>query len=214
MTVKQTKVIPVTVDKGIESGATHVARGMAHERPGLRSGDINFTIRVKEHAVFMRKGLDLLVRKQITLAEALGGYSFNIQHLDGRTLKVEPPAGGKVVQPGEFKYIHGEGLPNNHGKRGNLHIEFSIEFPKGPFLSEQVVSQFANTVGMTYNKSAQANQGTPVACQDMPPGHRISVSDFLPKAKKENTGNTGKKKRRRARGPGPEDGQDVQCAQM
>jgi DnaJ family protein A protein 2 len=42
------------------------------------------TVTEKQHAVFTRKGSDLFMNKKITLNEALTGFRFTIQHVDGR----------------------------------------------------------------------------------------------------------------------------------
>lgn len=43
--------------------------------PNMEAGDINFVIQEKEHELFKRKGADLLITKELTLNQALCGFS-------------------------------------------------------------------------------------------------------------------------------------------
>lgn len=51
--------------------------------PGALQGDIVLVIQQKEHDVFQRRGSDLIIKKEITLLEALTGPKFIVEHLDG-----------------------------------------------------------------------------------------------------------------------------------
>ena len=57
---------------------------MSDEHPNTEPGDIIFILQEKPHAVFTRKNNDLLIRREVTLREALCGYEFVLTHLDGR----------------------------------------------------------------------------------------------------------------------------------
>lgn len=76
------------------------------------------------------KGPDLLYTMDITLAEALCGFTRTITHLDGRVLKVQSPS-GQVVPQDALKLINGEGMPyqGNIFTKGKLVIHFKISFP-------------------------------------------------------------------------------------
>ena len=58
------------------------------------AGDLHVRFMIKPHKLFERKGADLFINKKVTLLEALTGFTFNIAHLDGRTVKV-------ATMPGE-----------------------------------------------------------------------------------------------------------------
>ena len=68
------------------------------------AGDIYARIMIEKHKVFERKGADLVIEKKITLLEALTGFSFELEHLDGQkyTIATLP---GEVVTPGKYIYI-------------------------------------------------------------------------------------------------------------
>ena len=74
-TKSERKVLEVHVEKGMANNSKITFRGMADELPNMEPGDIHFVIQVKEHELFKRKGADLLVTKDISLNQALTGFS-------------------------------------------------------------------------------------------------------------------------------------------
>ena len=74
-TKSERKVVEVHVEKGMQHDQRITFRGMADEMPGRETGDVHFVIQQKEHELFKRKGADLLVIKDISLNQALTGFS-------------------------------------------------------------------------------------------------------------------------------------------
>jgi len=140
--VKDKKVVTVYVDKGMKHGQKIVFSGESDEAPGMEPGDIIFVLIEKKHDVFKRNGNDLYMETTIPLIEALAGYAFTVKHLDDRTLLVKSEK-GEVVTPGEVKMIGGEGMPKHKSpfEKGNLYIQFTIEFPKPQALKEPQLQQ-------------------------------------------------------------------------
>lgn len=97
--------------------------------PELMPGSVRVGLRVAEHAQFSRKDADLIYQANITLFEALLGFSMNITHLDNHTVEVQHDA---VSSPGFSKVIINEGMPviQGGGTYGDLIVMFDIEFPK------------------------------------------------------------------------------------
>ena len=58
-------------------------------------------IQETEHPRFKRRGPDLVAEHELTLLEALCGFSFILKHLDGRQLLLKSDP-GSVIKPGEF----------------------------------------------------------------------------------------------------------------
>lgn len=129
-TYKEKKVLEVFVEKGVPDGHRVVFSGEADEKPDTIPGDVRFIIQQQEHSVFQRKGHNLLMVKSITLYEALTGYQFVIQQLDGRKLLVQN-APGEIVEPGSVKAVPSEGMPvyKNPFDKGHLFIEFNVVMP-------------------------------------------------------------------------------------
>lgn len=145
---KEREVLEVLVEKGMKHKQKIVFRGKGDEKPNIEPGNINFVIQEKEHPVFKRKGADLLVVKNLTLNEALCGFEWKIEHLDGRDLVVRSKP-GEVIQPETddrrpfAKIIQGEGMPS-HGNpfvKGNLYVLFKVEFPSDGDLDANTIKQ-------------------------------------------------------------------------
>jgi len=127
---KDRKVLEVNIEKGMSHGQKIRFGGEADELPGTVPGDVIIVVQQKEHETFKRKGADLVIPMEISLTEALCGFTRTITHLDNRTLKIEVPA-GQVVKQEALKQIKGEGMPQ-HGNifnKGGLFIIFTIDFP-------------------------------------------------------------------------------------
>lgn len=74
-TKNERKVVEVHIEKGAHHNQKITFRGMADEMPGRETGDVHFVIQEREHDLFKRKGADLLMMKDISLSQALCGFS-------------------------------------------------------------------------------------------------------------------------------------------
>lgn len=86
---------------------------------------------MQPHPAFERSGDDLLAKVQITLSEALLGFSrILLTHLDGRGIEMTSPP-GKVIRPRDTIIFRGEGMPHfkNQDTKGDLYVIFDVEFP-------------------------------------------------------------------------------------
>ncbi len=68
-------------------------------QPDVIPGDVIIVLQEQEHPRFKRNETDLLIEQEITLFEALCGFSFTLTHLDGRTLLVRSRP-GEIIKPG------------------------------------------------------------------------------------------------------------------
>lgn len=82
---------------------------------------------VNNNTEFIREGIDLIYHKQITLKDALCGFTFDMNYIDGRHFKINNE-NGNIIEPGHKKIIRGMGM-NRDGHKGNLTIVFKIQFP-------------------------------------------------------------------------------------
>jgi DnaJ family protein A protein 2 len=137
------KYLDVFIEKGMENGQKIAMKGEGDQEPGVEPGDVILVLNQKEHKVFTREGNDLLVKVKISLTEALCGFDkVIVTHLDGRGIQVSNPA-GTVIKPGMIKRIPNEGMPTykRPDNRGDLYIEFDVEFPRDNFA---VAAQLSN----------------------------------------------------------------------
>mmetsp|Transcript_1205 Transcript_1205/g.4272 ORF Transcript_1205/g.4272 Transcript_1205/m.4272 type:complete len:412 (+) Transcript_1205:249-1484(+) len=135
--VQEKKILEVHISKGTQHGEKIVMRGEADEAPDTEPGDIVLHVQQREHAVFRRKREDLFCDKDISLVEALCGFSFTIKHLDGRLLSIKSEP-GSIVKPGDFKAINDEGMPfkGRPFDKGRLYVKFNVIFPVSGSLSD------------------------------------------------------------------------------
>jgi len=87
------EVLEVHIPRGASNGHKLTFYEMGDEIPDGAAGDVFIVLDVQEHAVFKRKGCDLYLRRDISLVEALCGFSMEIDHLDGRKLLVKTDPG-------------------------------------------------------------------------------------------------------------------------
>ena len=123
---------------------------MSDEVPKMEPGDINFIIQEKEHELFKRKGADLLAVKEVSLNEALCGFTWKIKHLDGRVLVIKSRP-GEIIKPEMntkealpfVKVLKEEGMLSrgNPFVKGDLYVMFRVSFPEDNELPEDVVQQ-------------------------------------------------------------------------
>lgn len=145
---KERQVLEVVIEKGMKNGEKIRFRGMSDEQPNAEPGDIMFILQEKEHATFTRKNADLLIRKEISLCEALTGYEFMITHLDGRKILIKSQpgeiircdSGGSKSEP-YMKCVMDEGMPKQGSpfEKGRLFVYFHITFPPSGSLDSKTI---------------------------------------------------------------------------
>jgi DnaJ family protein A protein 2 len=134
---REREVLEVLIEKGMKNNQKIVFRNKADEKPNMEAGHLNFILEEKPHELFKRKGADLLVTKTLSLNEALCGFEWKINHLDGREIIIKSKS-GEVIKPEKdnktpfVKIVPGEGMPS-HGNpfvKGDLYVLFTVEFPE------------------------------------------------------------------------------------
>lgn len=132
------KQLEIYIPRGAIQGERIVLEGEADQAPDQQPGDIVFTIIENDHDVFQRAGEDLSAELNITLAEALCGFSkVVLTHLDGRGISITHPK-GKVLRPDQVLKIAGEGMPKKRSdERGDLYLVVKIEFPEDGWVQDE-----------------------------------------------------------------------------
>ena len=120
--------IYVTIPKGIDNNEIIFIRNKGNIINENNKGDIKIFIKIKNYSVFTRNGLDLCIKKNISLKQALTGFSFDLDYFNGKKFAINND-GDFIVTPGYKKYIKGLGMVREKNV-GDLVIEFEIEFPK------------------------------------------------------------------------------------
>ena len=122
---KETLYIPV--EMGIDTHEIIVLKEKGNVLNNIK-GDIKIHIKVINYTKFMRKGLDLIYKKALSLKEALTGFKFDIKHLNGKTLNINN-SGDYIIEHDSKQLIRNYGMKRGE-KTGNLIINFIVEFPK------------------------------------------------------------------------------------
>jgi DnaJ-class molecular chaperone len=92
-------------------------------------GDLVVFVNCKnEEGIFRREADNLIMKKSITLLEALTSTDFMFKHLDGRVIKVSHD---EIIKPNHTMLIKGEGMPNlqDNLHKGNIIVHFDVIFP-------------------------------------------------------------------------------------
>jgi molecular chaperone DnaJ len=102
-------------------------RGDAGRKKG-KGGDLYIKIALKKHSVFVRKGDDLYVKKEIAFSQAVLGDEIEVSALEGTTTLLKVPEGTRA---GEILRVKGKGIPHFSGLgRGDMLVELDIQTPK------------------------------------------------------------------------------------
>ncbi|EPY22704.1 DnaJ like protein subfamily A member 2 [Strigomonas culicis] len=127
--VQDQKQLDAVVAPGAAKNEVLLFEGEGNQVPGVRlSGDIMIVLEEKPHPVYRRIGRHLLVHHALGLKEALCGFHFALQSLDGRLLDVTGSP-GQVIDPEAAWELRGEGMPSKDAPRGSIYIIFKVNWP-------------------------------------------------------------------------------------
>jgi DnaJ-class molecular chaperone len=124
---QETETCYVNVPPGIDNNEIILIQGKGHVTPDYEVGDVKVVIIVDNPTKLVRQGLDLTYVHQITLKEALCGFSFELEYLHGKQLKIANQE-GNIVTPQLKKTIPNMGM-KREARQGSLIISFHIVFP-------------------------------------------------------------------------------------
>ena len=127
----------VTIPKGVDENEMLTIEGKGNALSERLKGDVKVTVKIANDTVYRRNGLDLIYQRRISLKEALCGFTFELEHIDGRTFRIDNKK-GTIVSPGYQKVVPKLGM-EREGHIGNLVIEFAIDFPND--LSTETIEQ-------------------------------------------------------------------------
>ena len=119
--------IYVNILPGIDDGERMLLKDKGNIINDEIKGDIQLFIKIKNDSKFVRDGLDLIYKKNITLKEALTGFEFDIHHINGKVYSINNDA-GNIIQPNYVRDIQNLGMHRGN-KCGKLIISFDLKFP-------------------------------------------------------------------------------------
>jgi len=130
--VRKPETVYVTIPEGIDNNEVIIIRDKGNETANGTKGDVKVFINIKKdlsnvaEASFERKGLDLILKKNISLKEALCGFSFNIKHISGSNYCIKN--NNSIICPNQKQVVPKLGMKKD-GNIGNLIVEYTINFP-------------------------------------------------------------------------------------
>jgi DnaJ-class molecular chaperone len=131
------ETLHVQIPKGVQQGDTMILNDCGNINEAGVKGDIRIIINLLQHSIFKVENLDLLIEKTISLKDALCGFNFEINHLNGKVFQLSNKP-GNIIKPGSVKTIPNLGLEKN-GEIGAIKIKFNIEFPDS-LSQEQIIT--------------------------------------------------------------------------
>ena len=116
----------IDIFKGIDNNEAILIKHKGNILNGQK-GDIKLNIRITNETKFKREGLNLILNTEITLKEALCGFTFEIHHLNGKKYNINNEK-GNIVKPNYNKEINEMGMIRDN-RKGKLIVKFNIVFP-------------------------------------------------------------------------------------
>ena len=117
--------IAINIPAGLNNGDTLRMDGQGEAIPHGASGDLFIHLAIESHPMFKRMGNDLIMAKEIPLADALLGTTLEFESLDGKE-KLEVPEG---TNTGDQLKIKNRGVSNGRS-RGDLLVGIKVIMPK------------------------------------------------------------------------------------
>lgn len=146
---RQTRKINVKIPKGIDNGQTISLREEGDKgRRGGPAGDLYITITIVPHALFERKGFDVICNVPITFIEAALGSEVDIPTLEGK-VKLTIPEG---TQNAAVFRLKGKGVPHLRGNgKGDQYVKIEVEVPKSLNAKQKkLLEDFGSSLGMQH----------------------------------------------------------------
>jgi DnaJ homolog subfamily A member 2 len=122
--------LEISLDRGAPDGKRYTFPQESDEFPDVEPGDVVVEIMIDKHKEFLRKGADLVYSLDVSLLEALTGFTRIITHLDKKKILIKSRP-NEIITPGILKTVRDAGMPfyeANH-KFGNLYLAFNVIFP-------------------------------------------------------------------------------------
>lgn len=123
------KTLDVKIPPGVKDGSrVRVAGEGEPGGPGLPSGDLYLTVRLKPHAVFTQEGADLHVRLGVPVTTAVLGGTIDVPAPVGKTLRLKIPP---LTQSGQRFRLRNQGMPVlSKDERGSLFVTIEAQLPR------------------------------------------------------------------------------------
>jgi len=138
--IMENETLYLNIPQGIDDNEMVILKDKGNVVNGQIRSDVKVIFHLINTTEFKRQGLDLIYYKTITLKDALCGFSFELNHINGKRLCLNNMNSPTVIKPDFKKVVPKMGMVRENSI-GNMIVEFDIEFPD--FLTEDQVKGLA-----------------------------------------------------------------------
>lgn len=125
--IVENETVYINIPQGVDDNEVLILQERGNVANGQK-GEVRICIRVANDTLFKRNGLDLIYKKTITLKESLCGFSFEIEHVNGKKMCLNNASNPTIIKPNFRKVLSNLGLQREN-VTGCMIIEFDVSFP-------------------------------------------------------------------------------------
>lgn len=128
-TIEKEKIVQLEIPEGVESNYQITIDGCGEQpkSPNCQPGNLVFLIKIKDNIHFKRINNDLYHKINIGFIDSICGIQTIINILNQDKIELNTTTLG-ILQPNKQYVFQDKGM-KQHGKRGNLFLEFIIDYP-------------------------------------------------------------------------------------
>jgi DnaJ-class molecular chaperone len=137
----ENETLYINIPQGIDNNEAILIKEKGNVVNQTIRGDIKIGIQIVNNSIFKRNGLDLIYKQEISLKEALCGFSIEFVHLSGKKLRLNNQDNPSVIKPGHRNIFKSMGMTRDQNV-GSLILELDIRFPDS--LTSEQISTLSN----------------------------------------------------------------------
>ena len=120
------ETIYIDIPQGTDNNEIIIIRDKGNIISDTNKGDIKVFIKITNNTDFKRDGLNLILKKDVSLKDALCGFDFVIKYFNNRNFVIRN--NDNIIKPGFSKVVPNLGIKRGE-HTGSLVIVFNIIFP-------------------------------------------------------------------------------------
>ena len=125
--IKEKATIYVKIPMGVDHEEIIIEKDKGNVLSENNKGDVKIIVNIKPNPLFKRDGLNLIYHHTVTLKESLCGFSFELNHLNGKKYNISTQS-GCMVKPNYCQTYNDMGITRDN-ITGKLIITFDIIYP-------------------------------------------------------------------------------------
>ena len=133
---EEEKILLLELKPWWKDGTKVTFDGEGDRKPGYVPQDVQFVIREAQHDIYKREGDNLVCNVDISLKQALSGFTINRRGVDGQNVRLEV---NDVIKPNDERRVRNAGMRSKSGGRGDVIFRFNVRFPN--YLTPEQKSQ-------------------------------------------------------------------------